>query len=123
MNEAFGRRDVETLFGFIDPSMVLDWSRSVGPSPAIYRGREGMLKFLRSWWEAFEMSAFEVDEVIDAGEQVVVLGHGEVKGRDSGVELSGAGAALVWSFRDGAATSCTLYQGRAEALAAAGLSK
>lgn len=122
MNKAFDAREVEALFEFIDPDIVLDWSRSIGPSPAVYHGREGMLKFLRSWWDAFEMSAFEVDEVIDAGEQVIVLGHGEIKGRDSGVEVSGAGAALVWSFSEGTAISCTLYQRRAEALHAVGLS-
>jgi hypothetical protein len=79
--------------------------------------------FLESWWGAFDQAVIEVDEIIDAGEAVVVVFHARVRGRESGAEADGPGAVQVWAVRDGLASSLTLYQGRAEALEAVGLER
>jgi ketosteroid isomerase-like protein len=69
-------------------------------------------------WKDFQLGA---DEFIDAGDDVVVPFTNRVRGRD-GIELQGRGS-FVWTIRDGAVVRACLYQERAEALEAAGLSE
>ncbi len=103
-----------------DPGIVQDWSRAIGPQQGIFRCHDAAREFLRSWWEAFDESVVVVDELIDAGEQVVGVFHGHQRGRGSGVVVQGPGAVVVLGFRDGELTSITLYQSRAAALEAVG---
>ncbi len=118
--EAINRRDVDGFLELAEPDVVQDWSRAMGPQSGIYRGRTEVTQFLHSWWDAFEESVIVVDELIDAGDQVVALFHGRQRGRASGVEVEGRGAVLVWTVQDGIIRSATLYQKRAEALDAVG---
>jgi ketosteroid isomerase-like protein len=116
MVDAFNRRDADALLSDADPDFVMDWSRSVGPEPDVFSGHEEVRRFLEAWWEAFEETLIEPDDVIDAGGQVVTVFHGRIRGKRSGAQLVGAGAVFVASFRDGKAIRLTLYQSRAEAL-------
>jgi ketosteroid isomerase-like protein len=118
--EAINRRDVDGFLEMAEPGVVQDWSRAMGPQSGIYRGRTEVTQFLHSWWDAFEESVIVVDELIDAGDQVVAVFHGRQRGRASGVEVEGRGAVLVWNIQDGKISSATLYQNRAEALDAVG---
>lgn len=119
--EAINRRDVDAFLELARPDVEQDWSRALGPQQGIYRGPAEVRRFLESWWEAFEESVIVVDELVDAGDQVVTAFHGRQRGRASGVEIEGRGAVLVWTIRDGRIASATLYQERGEALEAAGL--
>jgi ketosteroid isomerase-like protein len=121
--EALNRRDVEGFLGATDPTIVQDWSRAVGPERGIYQGRDEVVGFLRSWWDAFDESVIVVDELIDAGDQVVAAFHGRQRGRTSGAIVEGRGSVLVWKLRDGKVVSTTLYQQREEALEAVGLAE
>jgi ketosteroid isomerase-like protein len=121
--EAFNRRDVDGLLEYADPDVVWDWSRAVGPDREIFQGRDEVARFIRSWWDAFDESIVVFDEVIDAGDQVVIAFHGRQRGRGSGAQVEGPGSVLLWTFRDGTATKVTLYQTRDEALEAVGLSE
>jgi ketosteroid isomerase-like protein len=119
--EALSRRDMEAFLEFTDPDVVTDWSRALGPERGTFEGREEVTRFLRSWWDAFDESEIVVDELIDAGDRVVSAFHGRQRGRGSGAVVEGRGSLLVWTFRDGKVVSATLYQQRAEALAAVDL--
>ena len=121
-HEAFNRRDVDAFLDDADPNLVWDWSRAIGPDREIFRGRDEVVRFIRSWWEAFDESVVVVDELIDAGDQVVFVFHGRQRGRGSGAEIEGRGSLLVWTFWGGKIVKGTLYQTRAEALEAVGLS-
>jgi ketosteroid isomerase-like protein len=122
--DALNRRDLDAFFENADPDVVQDWSRAVGPERGVYRGREEVARFLRSWWDAFDESVIVVDELIDAGGgQVVAAFHGLQRGRASGIEVRGPGSVLVWSVRDHTIVSATLYQDREQALAAVRLSE
>jgi ketosteroid isomerase-like protein len=121
--QAFNRRDVDGFLEGAELDLVTDWSRAVGPERGIFRGREQVAQFVRSWWDAFDESAIIVDELIDAGDHVVAVFHGRQRGRGSGAVVEGRGSVLVWSFRDGRVVSATLYQQRDEALEAAGLAE
>jgi ketosteroid isomerase-like protein len=118
--EAINRRDLDAFLQLAEPDVVQDWSRAMGPQSGIYRGRTEVRQFLHSWWDAFEESVIVVDELIDAGDQVVAVFHGRQRGRASGIEVEGRGAVLVWNLQDGAISSATLYQKRDDALEAIG---
>jgi ketosteroid isomerase-like protein len=116
--EAFNRGDVDEFLAAADDDVVQDWSRAVGPERGVFRGRDEVARFVRSWWDAFEESVVVVDELIDAGDHVVARFHARQRGRGSGAEVVGRGSILVWTFRDARVISATLYQDRDEALAA-----
>jgi|SRR5215212_107869 len=121
--EALNRRDIEGFLEATHPDVVQDWSRAVGPQRGIYQGRDEVVGFLRSWWDAFDESIIVVDELIDAGDQVVAAFHGRQRGRTSGAIVEGRGSVLIWNLRDRKVVSTTLYQQRDEALEAVGLSE
>ena len=118
--EALNRRDVEAFLQNAEPEVVQDWSRAMGPQQGIYRGEDEVARFLQSWWDAFDESVIIVDELIDAGDQVVTAFHGRQRGRSSGIEVEGPGAVLLWSLNDGKIVAATLYQERDDALEAVG---
>jgi ketosteroid isomerase-like protein len=118
--EAHNRRDADALLERAEPDVVLDWSRAIGPEREVVRGRDQVVQFLRSFWDAFDESFIDVEEFIDAGDQVVAVFHARSQGRRSGVEVENR-AVLVWALRDGKIISTTLYQERADALEAVGL--
>jgi ketosteroid isomerase-like protein len=122
--EALNQRDADALLDDSDPDLILDWSRSVGPEPGTFYGRDQVLQFLRSWWDTFDVTSIGIEELIDAGGQVITLFHATNRGRGSGVEVAGQpGVALVWAVHGGKIASVTLYQRRSEALEAVGLSE
>jgi ketosteroid isomerase-like protein len=120
--DAINRRNADELLDMAAPDLVVDWSRAVGPERGTFRGGDEVRRLLASWWEAFDESVIVVDDLIDAGDQVVAPFHGRQRGRGSGAVVEGPGSVLVWRFLDGKLVATTLYQNRAEALAAVGLS-
>ena len=65
----------------------------------VYRGHDGLRRFVAEMAEEWEEVRFEVDEIRGAGEQVVALGRGRARGQTSGVERD-APLALVGVVRD-----------------------
>jgi ketosteroid isomerase-like protein len=119
--EAINRRDLDAFLADVDPDVVTDWSRAVGPERGVFRGSDELVGFLRSWWGAFEESVMILDEVMDAGDQVLVAFHGRQRGRGSGAVVEGRGSVLVFGLRDARVTAVTLFQERHEALQAMGI--
>jgi len=86
------------------------------------RGREQVLEAQRRWLQQWERPfAVDAEEVIDAGDRVVVLIRWRGRGKGSGAEVEAEGA-HVWELRDRKAVRWDVYRDRDEALAAAGLS-
>ena len=84
---AFNRRDFDTALEAVDPN--IEWHQITQfPDRAVYRGREEMRQ--RFWSEQlveqFGDFRIEVEEFIDAGDHVVmigqVIGHGSASGLD-----------------------------------------
>jgi ketosteroid isomerase-like protein len=121
--DSINRRDLDMFLEDVDPDVVTDWSRAVGPERGVFRGADELVGFLRSWWGAFEESEMILDEVLDAGDQVVVAFHGRQRGRGSGAVVEGRGSVLVFGLRNGRVISVTLYQERHEALEAVGVNE
>jgi len=119
--DAYSRRDIEALRALHHPDLELDWSASRGSLAAVYRGFEDALRFYAEYYETFESTVVVADCFIDAGDSVVVPNVAYQRGRD-GIEVS-ARSTLVYTVRGGKVTRVCLYQDRAEALNALGLSE
>jgi len=71
--EAWERRDMEALFGFYDPEIIWDQTGyQAGELAAVYRGHDGLRRFFREWLAPFESYYAHAEEIIDAGEAVLV---------------------------------------------------
>jgi ketosteroid isomerase-like protein len=89
-----------------------------GPSS----GFDAMRSDMERWASAFDELTVTVEEIIDAGDQVVVVTHHEGRGRESGVEVD-TRFYEVHSLRDGKVSRVDEYIERDDALQAARLSE
>jgi ketosteroid isomerase-like protein len=120
--EAYSRGDLDGTLQSWAPDAVLDWSNSRGLEAGIFRGRGEIRRYMQRFLETFEDVRIEVEDLVEVKEGVVIaenLAH--FLGRD-GIEIQARSAFLI-TLRDGQQTSLTLYQTKAEALEAAGLSE
>lgn len=108
--EAFGEGDVQAVLERMDEGiewneaenfLYADRSPYVGPQAVL----EGVFVRLGEDWEVFEV---EPDELLDAGDRVVALGHYATKYRATGKEAR-AQFAHVWGVRGGKVTSFRQY--------------
>jgi ketosteroid isomerase-like protein len=115
--DAFNRRDVEAMRTLGGDDFEYDWSRSMGPNQGIYRGADGFMEFAHEQWDMFSEMHIEPQELIPQGNHVVV--PLTVRARGRGDITVSANSAMLYTFEDGRLVRITLYQDRAEALAAA----
>ena len=118
--DAVNRGDFDAAFNPVAPNCEFDHSRAVGLDAGVYSVDQGR-RFLEQFIQVWESVRFEADEFIDAGDHVVTPFTNRALGRD-GIELQ-VRSTWVWTFREGAVVRVCLYQDRAEALEAAGLSE
>lgn len=116
--EAWNRGDWDAALSATAPNFEWDNSRALGDNRSIYA-----LDQVKGFWTAFastwESVRVEVDQLIDAGEYVVMPHSLEVRGRD-GIEVQ-ARTTWVFAIREGKIERITFYQDHREALEAAGL--
>jgi ketosteroid isomerase-like protein len=114
-------KDIDGVLERLDPEVEFDWSASRAPYQGIYRGHEGLMQFWSDQVEAWEEFSVEIAEAIECGpECVITVTVVRGRGRGSGIAME-AGGASVWRLREGAILSGKLFQGKEEALEAAGL--
>ena len=123
--DAVARHDTEAVLDAYDPDIEYDFSGSplgglIGDT--VYRGHDGMRRWVRDRYEAWEGIEDDCQELIDAGERVVTFVVSSGRGRSSGVdaEMRHYG---VWTLRDGKIVRVVWFPSRDEALEAAGLSE
>ena len=105
--DAWNRGDVDGVLALCHPELEY---RSSGDYPGLdptYRGREGFRKFERDFRATWESLTIDIERLEDHGEQVVVLGTFEARGRD-GMTVRRPGANVV-TFRDGLAVRIDAY--------------
>ena len=85
-----------------------------------YRGRDGIRLMLTRLAEAFDEFHLEVNEYVDAGDSVVVLGRTRVRGGRSGV-TGGQPLAFVMRLQAGQIVAIRSYLQAEQALEAVGL--
>jgi ketosteroid isomerase-like protein len=116
--DAFNRGDVDAAFKDVIPDFEYDLTRAVGMDRGVFNLDEfrDLLATFTDSWESFTIGA---DELIDAGEDVVMPFTNVARGRD-GIEVQARGI-WVWTIRDGSIVRACLYQELEDAFAAAGL--
>jgi ketosteroid isomerase-like protein len=119
---AYDRSGLDGLAEFWHPD--INWRAAEGAldDVGLMEGPDALRDHLRQWEAIFEKSRMEVEELIDAGDQVVALvrGFGRMKGSDAEVDLR---YAIVFTIRDGKIAAGRDYFTREQALEAAGLSE
>src|SRR5262245_53861096 len=119
--DAWNRGDFEAAWGLCDPQLAIDRSRSRVDS-RIYRGTEEVEQFWSDWRNTWASARWEIDEYIQAGDEVVVLGRFYGRGAESGAAVE-ANVTQVMTVRNGKLIRGVLFQSRSEALQAAGLTE
>jgi ketosteroid isomerase-like protein len=100
---------------------VWDMSTFAGwPEKKTYEGIEGAMEFLQSWLEAWDDWNLEVEEYLDAGDEVVVICRQSGRSRSSGLPVE-MHFSQVWTVRDGLQSRMRMYATPEEGKAAAGL--
>ena len=119
IHEVLARGESPAALGLLHPDIEY-----VNPPRAVEPGtRRGIAAYedaMRSMFEAFEDVRVEVREIIDAGDQVVVLATYTARGRSSGAERQNEDG-YVWTVRDGKAVRFQWFNDPAKALEAVGL--
>jgi len=104
----------------IDPEVEVHDPPSL-PDAEIRRGHEGLRAGLESVTDSFDGLVFEVEQIYDAGEDVVVFVRMYARGKESGVDLDVSVAHLI-TLGNGKLVRIRAM-GREEAMEAAGLSE
>jgi ketosteroid isomerase-like protein len=121
MNEAWNGRDHGAWLAAYSPEAEIDWSRSRGPLKGVYRGHDELEAFWDAFWSTFEDVQVEYHGFTEVGREVVVPNTAHIRGRQ-GIEVV-ARSTFVYTVENGQITRNRMFQERAEALEAAGLSE
>jgi uncharacterized protein len=116
---AAAREDVDSVVALLHADYEF-YPEAGAPMGAAYRGHDGARRYFSEAFEAWEILAFEVERIVDAGEDAVALFEMRNRGRGSGIELTGRWAE-VWELSATDVVRSRFYQSHDEALAAAGL--
>ena len=114
--------DLAKMFaGFFHPDCecVLHYP---GTEPVIYRGLEGTRTVWRDWLAPWASYRSNIEDLIDAGDRVVVLVR-DYGRREPGVPEVAMIAAAVWTVRERKIARADFYTSRVEALEAVGLAE
>ena len=119
--DSLNRRDLDRAVAVAHEDFEADWSNSIGPHGGVHRGREQARELFEAFLEAWDDFRWDVQEVIEVDEaRVIVVNRVRGRGRGSGVQVDATGAQL-WTMRGGKVRGVKLYQSKAEALEAVGI--
>jgi ketosteroid isomerase-like protein len=120
--EAWAEGGVEATMHLLDPEFEWDMSNWADwPDEPVYRGHDGFRHFWRDYLTLWEEVEFIVDEIIDAGDQIVVFLRQHARGKASGARVEFSPYAQIATIRDGRLLRLAFYSSRADALAAVGM--
>src|SRR5690349_19793654 len=118
--DAWNRGELD--LSMLDPEVVYEDTVLPDSAGETYRGPEGVVKGWTRWTEAWEEFTTEVDQIFDAGEQLVSIHTVHLQGKHSGASMTFR-YAYLYTLRDGKAIQIRSYSNPADALEAAGLSE
>jgi ketosteroid isomerase-like protein len=115
----------ELDFAFIDPAIEWDATGLTDLVPdlaEVYWGHQGFRTYWRRWLEAWKYIEFNILDILDAGEEIVVLICNQRQwGRFTGIVSEVPPFALVYTFRDSKIVRFRFFPNHAQALKAVGL--
>jgi ketosteroid isomerase-like protein len=118
--EAWGRGE-DTWVEAMDAE--IEWDNSAYPPvgmPLRGTGRESFLRFLSRYFATWRRYEATFEDLIDAGDDVVVIVDETIRARGSDAPIE-RHSAQVWTVRYGRAVRYRAYRTKREALEAAGL--
>jgi ketosteroid isomerase-like protein len=119
--DALSRGDFESFLEYWAQDAVVDWSRSRGLDPRVFRGHTEIRAFAERLREAFDEIQLELEDVSELEDGLLVAQNLAHMRSRTGVEVQARSAWLI-TIEGGQQTSLTLYQTKPEALEAVGLS-
>ena len=117
VSDALTGRDVDELIAVSHPDV--EWFSFFAIGEGVYRGYDGIKKYVADLTEAFETIDIEVDDGIGIGDTAVLVGRILYKGRAGGVE-STAEAGWVFRFRGDKIVLFRAFRDPEDALGAVG---
>lgn len=116
--DALNQGDWDGFFRDMHPDFEMTTQR--GPGAGTHRRREGVQGFGEDYIAAFDNMVFEPDEVLENGDQVVVLVTRRGRPKGGSVDIVVRNGHL-WTVRDGTILSMKSFPDPEKALEAAGL--
>jgi ketosteroid isomerase-like protein len=127
--EAAGKENVEVVREMLDAYIRGDYEAAlpafahdveVITSLERFHGPAGVVEEAQRWEEMWTDYRFEVKDLIDAGDKVVLLYHQVGRSKESGVEVEER-AGWVYTLRNGKIVRVEMFQDSETALRAAGV--
>ena len=117
--DAYRSGDIDAGLAAYDPDVEFDVS-SARPEGGVFHGHEGVEEGIQAWVARWAEWRFEVEEIIDAGDRVLMIIREFGRGEKSGVEVT---QHIFWvqTIRNGKIVRAELFIDRNRALEAAGL--
>jgi ketosteroid isomerase-like protein len=120
---AFSRGDLDTWFEYLADDIDYRAAEGAPDDHGPIHGKDALRAYVQDWLDMFDDFKSEPAELIDAGEdEVIVVTRISGRAKLSGVETDLTYAAL-YTFRDGKINRGREYWTRDQALEAAGLSE
>ena len=105
------------------PEVVWDMSKYAGwVERSVYHGVDGARELVEDWTEVWDEWQYELDALVDAGEQVVVIIHQRSRSQFSQLPVTRS-LAQVWTMREGIVIRMEGYSTPGDALRACGLAE
>src|SRR6478735_12359375 len=99
--DAYARGDMPAVLELFDDELELYSPPELGNNPADFHGREGYLRWLNTWLEAWDEYRVEMERIEPVGERHVVADcRQHAVGRESGIPVDFR-TAYLWEVRDG----------------------
>jgi ketosteroid isomerase-like protein len=115
--EAFARRDIDTVLSFYEPDV--EWHAGMAAllpgETTVYRGHGGLRQLIADLDAAFSEFSLEFGEYRDFGDRFLAIGQIRARGRGSEIETISPVAYIV-EGKDGKARTVRAYLDPAEAL-------
>jgi len=109
----------ELIPEFADPE--IEWIESTNRIDRRYRGYEGGVRqAMEHWLEQFDQYSYELQEIVDCGDDVLVIAREEGRGGTSGATVT-AESYQLFTVRDGKVVRFRGFPDRGSALEAAGV--
>jgi len=117
--DAYRSGDIKFPLAFYDPDVEFDVTYA-RPEGGVFRGRHGLEEGVQAWVERWAEYRFEVEEIIDAGDRVLMILREFGRGEQSRIEVN-QHTFWVSTFRNGKIVRAELFSDRDRALKASGL--
>lgn len=119
--DAYNRRDWDVVLALYDPQVEIRLHH-VQDIEGVHHGHEGLRHYWREWFDAWEQSIMEPQEIIDFQDRMLVLGWTRCRASGSGLSMEQPTAWLL-TWGRGAIVRHEEWWDRAAALQAVGLNE